>query len=86
MKFGSHTPTLIRYGTQWKFQFANGYGASVIDNGYGREQGLYELAVLRQDGALDYDTPVTDDVLGYLTEQGVADALDKIAALPEVSA
>jgi hypothetical protein len=73
-------------GTQWKFQFSNAYGASVIDDGYGAESGLYELAVLR-DGAITHDTPITDDVLGYLTEAEVAATLDRIAALPaEVTA
>lgn len=69
-------------GTQWKFRFDNGYGASVINDGYGREKGLYELAVLGPDGHLTYETPITDDVLGYLTADEVAEALDKIAALP----
>ena len=69
-------------GSQWKFRFANGYGASVINDGYGREEGLYELAVLGPDGHLTYDTPITDDVLGYLTRTDVADALDRIEALP----
>lgn len=68
-------------GTQWKFRFPNGYGASVINDGYGREAGLYELAVLDADGSLTYDTPVTNDVLGYLTEAEVADALDEIESL-----
>ena len=70
-------------GKQWKFRFPNGYGASVINDGYGARAGLYELAVLGPDDHLTYDTPVTDDVLGHLTEADVADALDRIAALKE---
>ena len=70
-------------GSQWKFRFPNGYGASVINDGYGAESGLYELAVLDAEGHLAYDTPVTDDVLGWLTEEQVAETLDKIAALPK---
>lgn len=74
-------------GKQFKFLFENGRGASVINDGYGGDQGLYELAVLDTDGHIDYSTPLTDDVLGYLTEADVTDALDRIAALPaEVSA
>jgi hypothetical protein len=69
-------------GSQWKFSFPNGYSASVIDDGYGAEDGLYELAVLR-DGKIVYDTPITDDVLGWLTPYRVAKTLDAIAALPE---
>lgn len=68
-------------GKQWKFRFPNGYGASVINDGYGADEGLYELAVLDRNGHLDYTTPITDDVLGYLTADEVAKALDRIAAL-----
>lgn len=68
-------------GLQWEFKFANGYGASVINDGYGRDSGLYELAVIGPDGGLDYTTPITDDVLGWLTPDDVAEALDKIEAL-----
>lgn len=69
-------------GHQWKFKFANGYGASVIDDGYGANQGLYELAVLGPNGGIDYDTPITDDVLGFLSPDEVGEALAKIEALP----
>ena len=69
-------------GRQWKFEFPNGYGASVINDGYGGDRGLYELVVLDSTGSLTYDTPVTNDVLGWLTEDEVTAALDQIAALP----
>lgn len=89
MQFRNHVPAseksrtrgLSHGGTQWKFVFDNGYGASVINDGYGSESGLYELAVLGPSGDLTYDTPITSDVLGFLNESEVADALDKIAAL-----
>lgn len=68
-------------GRQWEFVFPNGYGASVIDDGYGKESGLFELAVIGKDGGLDYSTPITDDVLGWLTAEDVAEALDRIEAL-----
>ena len=68
-------------GQQWTFKFSNGFGASVINDGYGAENGCYELAVLGPDGHLTYETPVTDDVLGWLTEEQVVDALDQIEAL-----
>lgn len=95
--FGDHTPastkergsvgamqafsrgTLVG-GRQWTFKFDNGFGASVINDGYGSESGLYELGVLHG-GHLTYDTPLTDDVLGYLTAEDVTAALDKIEAL-----
>jgi hypothetical protein len=77
-------------GVQWKFKFPNGYGASVVQfslaggfgGSYGSESGLWELAVLNADGSLNYDTPITSDVLGYLDEGDVAATLDAIAALP----
>lgn len=73
-------------GTQWKYRFDNGYGASVIDDGYGGNQGLYELAVLDAGGRITYETPITDDVLGWLTPDEVTEALDRIAALPAAEA
>jgi hypothetical protein len=98
MKFGSYetesrakgpqspaavfTRGLQMNGRQWKFRFANGYGASVINDGYGGDQGLYELAVLGPEGGITYDTPITDDVLGYLSAEEVGDALAKVEALP----
>jgi hypothetical protein len=71
-------------GVQAKIHFDNGYGASVIRHGfsYGTESGLYELAVLHEDGTLCYDTPVTDDVLGYLTPDDVTRVLAQIQDLP----
>ena len=69
-------------GVQAWHDFDNGYAASIIrGNGtYGEETGLYELAVIA-DGRCCYSTPVTDDVLGHLSEQDVTDALAQIAAL-----
>jgi hypothetical protein len=63
--------------------FDNGYGASVVIGPYtyGSEDGLYELAVLGSDGKLCYDTPVTDDVEGYLSEDDVTKLLEQIQNL-----
>ena len=75
-------------GIQKIYHFPNGYGASVIQNyfSYGGKDGLWELGVLRfqntDAGELTYDTPITDDVLGHLSEAEVAEALHRIAALP----
>jgi hypothetical protein len=64
------------------YDFSNGYGASVICNefSYGGNSGLYELAVLR-DGDICYDSPIADDVVGYLTERDVRVYLDRIEKL-----
>ncbi len=72
-------------GVQAKTKFTNGYGASVIKSihSYGGPSGLYELAVLKGDeDELCYDTPITDDVMGYLTPERVTELLAQIEALP----
>ena len=65
------------------YKVDNGYGASVICNptSYGNAMGLFEVAVLDKDGELCYDTPITDDVKGYLTFREVADILVDIYKL-----
>lgn len=67
------------------FRFANGYGASII-----RGFGAYgtELAVLRFTGPgkteweITYDTPITDDVIGWLSAEECREILVRIAELP----
>lgn len=75
-------------GTQKVYRFPNNYGASVVQHNfsYGGDEGLSELAVLSfsdesNNYELDYDTGITDDVLGYLTEENVQDYLTQIEAL-----
>jgi len=70
-------------GVQAKVKFDNGYGASVIktQTSYGGQNGLYELAVLGKDDHITYDTPITDDVLGYLSEAEVTTILAQIQSL-----
>ena len=64
-------------GQQCIVQFSNGYGASIVQgpHTYGGKDGLYELAVFGKDGHITYSTPITDDVLGYLSEQEVEKTL-----------
>ena len=66
-----------------RIMFNNGYGASVIigPHTYGGEDGLYELGVLGKDKKLTYDTPVTEDVKGYLSEDDVTKLLEQIQKL-----
>jgi len=70
-------------GVQARIQFDNGYGASVVCTPYtyGGDKGLYELAVLGSDGHLTYNTPITNDVLGYLKEEEVTNILEQIQLL-----
>lgn len=64
--------------------FDNGYQASVITGGwaYATEDAPYEIAVMCNYD-LCYDTPITNDVLGYLTEEAANDILQQIANLPK---
>jgi len=75
-------PMQFEVGIQARIFFDNGYGASVIKSphSYGGNQGLYELAVIK-DNAIRYDTPITDDVIGYLTEDDVTNYLGQIQNL-----
>ncbi len=73
-------------GTQKVYKFPNGYGASVVQffGSYGYDQGKWELGVVKWNGdnfKLTYDTPITDDVLGYLTWQDVEKHLAEIKSL-----
>ena len=70
-------------GVRGRIIFDNGYGASVIchNYSYGGKDGLYELAVLDKDGELTYDTPITSDVIGYLTPEDVTEILIQIQEL-----
>jgi len=72
----------IGIGIQARIYFDNGYGASVVQSpySYGGNQDLYELAVIKDD-AIRYDTPITDDVIGYLTEDDVTKYLGQIQEL-----
>ena len=73
----------IHDGHGYVYNFENGYGASVVkhDSSYGGKQGLYEIAVLDSTGDLCYSTPITDDVIGYATEDKVLDTLHRIKML-----
>jgi len=44
---------------------------------YGGNQGLFELAMLRNDKCV-YDTCITDDVLGWLEVEDVLEVLEKV--------
>jgi len=71
-------------GVQIVFNFNNGYGASLINHGgsYGNEIAVLSVG---EDGttSLCYDTPITDDVLGYLNNEEVIENLESIKNLKE---
>ena len=74
-------------GVQYLFKFENNYGASVIkhEGSYGFMQDLWELAVIKfgasGDWDLCYDTEITCDVEGYLTDEAVRNLLQRIKEL-----
>jgi len=89
-------PVVVRespFGSQRIYRFPNGYGASVVNIPlftYTNNDNDWELAVIRFTGKsnykfeLCYDTPITDDVIGYLEEEDVEKILHKIQKLPPI--
>lgn len=72
--------------TQATMFFDNGYGVSVITGGYGSDSKPYELAVLfgdQYDNRLCYNTEITDDVIGWLTEFDVTELMIKVQKLKQ---
>ena len=66
-----------RFGNQAVLDFGK-YHLSIIDDGYGRDSGHYEIAVFEADDGvangfvrLPGITAEDDDVLGHLTEEAV---------------
>lgn len=77
------TPHPMGIGEQCIVQFPNGYAASIVrgPHTYGGSNGLFEIAIFDKEGNITYDTPITDDVLGHLTEQDVEKTLIDIKNL-----
>ena len=76
----------INDGIQYLAVYPNGYGASIVQHrySYGHDQGLWELAVIKgteEDWNICYDTHITSDVLGYLSDSDVEETLALIQAL-----
>lgn len=63
-------------------EFENGFGVSVIFGSCFYSNGIdtYEVAVLKN-GSLCYDTIITSDVLGGLTEFEVSEVIQKVQNL-----
>lgn len=72
---------------QYIFKFDNNYGASVVKNpiSYGNRTDLFELAVVKFIDEFTWkiccSTDITDDVIGYLTNDDVLDLLERIKNL-----
>lgn len=72
---------------QTVYKFPNGYGASVIEIYY-LEEDYIEVAVVKFDENgkyhLDFSTPITDDVIGVLDEEGRDKVLQQIFDLEKL--
>ena len=70
-------------GIRSECHFDNGYGVSVVRHkySYGNGLNLFELAIIDKSGEITYSTPITDDVLGYLSEDDVSDTMIKVQRL-----
>lgn len=67
------------------YKFPNGYGASIVELNYIKF--FIEVAVIRFDEEgnwdIDYSTPITNDVIGGLSEEARDDVLLQIFDLKE---
>ena len=74
-------------GIHYVFRFKNNFGASVIkhNGSYGHNIDLWELAVIRfyknDEWHITYDTDITDNVIGDLSDEDVRDFLTRIQEL-----
>ena len=70
-------------GVQARMMFENGFGVSVVSHtySYGGKDGLFEIAVLDKKGELTYNTPVTNDVIGYLKPEEVTEIMEHVQKL-----
>ena len=74
-------------GFFYEVHYTNGYGMVIRKDfgSYGGEDDLWEVAVHRLDGdgkwQICYDTSITNDVLGFQTEDDVVDVSRRIRAL-----
>ena len=80
LEFKAHEA--IGFGLHARIDFSNGYGVSVVTGEYAFTDDAhpYELAVFK-DGNICYDTPITNDVIGYLTEDDVTEIMKKVQDL-----
>ncbi len=84
-RFGQHGLSAIYQHHDYlelQFEYSNGYGASVSKGQmtYGGPQGYWELAVLRH-GGITYKTPITRDVIGWLSDEELIEKLHEIEKL-----
>lgn len=85
----------FRKGVHYLFKFPNNRGASVIKHtssygsSYGYSEDLWELGVIifgtdNDIWHLDYETEITNDVIGSLTDEDVRELLKRIKELDTI--
>jgi hypothetical protein len=91
LEFKEHTG--YKQGKSATMFFPNGYGVSVVrfrlSNGksyssYTSDETEWELAVLKgtpESATIAYDTPITDDVIGHITDNEVTEIMEKVQKL-----
>jgi len=89
LQFKPH-PNYPDTGIQAIHYFDNGYGVSVVrfttefGGSYGADEGLYEVAIIKgteDNWHITYETYITSDVIGHLTESDVENLLNEVATL-----
>ena len=83
LQFKEHPRGAVYGGIISRIIFDNEYGVSIVRGpySYGGADGLYELAVIGKDGQVTYDTPITEDTIGYLTQEDVTKLMEQIQKL-----
>ncbi len=81
LKFKKHP---MGDGIQAKMNFNNNYGVSVVKTSfsYGGNSGYYEIAILYK-GEITYNTHITDDVIGWQTEENITEVMEKVQKLTD---
>ena len=83
--FKNFTSRPVNGGIQYINFFPNGYGVSVVRHDFSHtDDNTWELAVLKGNADkwdLCYNTPITNDVLGYMSDDEVNETCTAIANL-----
>ena len=85
LEFKTH-PGGSMMGVIAREEFDNGFAVTVVKGPYtyGGDKGLYELAVWKGDD-IHYDNPVAKgDVVGYLREEDVTDAMQLVQKFEKI--
>lgn len=89
LSFEQHPNAVSIFGSfksQARVDFNNGYGVSVVNGAgaYSDDMKPYEVAVFK-DGDICYDTPITNDVIGYCDNDDVTEIMIKVQQLKMLS-